>query len=141
MLDLDTTDLTRLPEAALVWSADSKWVAYGTGNVWGSVTSVYAWNGSAFVEAGWPESAPFPEHDLKGKRRGEGVKFYGRSFLPLRWPKPGELEVRCEQLVDVFASDRTYRGAVKFTIACDVPRKTATVRRVGKTTTTLEPKP
>lgn len=72
-------------ETILVWSADSKWAAYGTrgpGYRSGD-TTVYYWNGVAFEEVRLPANLPEPKIDT-----GE-VKLKGYAVQPLRWLKPG----------------------------------------------------
>jgi hypothetical protein len=46
--DLGTACARHLSETVLVWSADSKWVAYATRGEREGETSVYFWNGLAF---------------------------------------------------------------------------------------------
>ena len=54
MVDLGTVYsryLSHPEETVLVWSADSKWAAYGTRGDRAGETSIYFWNGSAFDES------------------------------------------------------------------------------------------
>lgn len=116
----------------LVWSSDSKWVAYGKrGDKIGEV-SVYFWNGSAFGEVQLPEDLPFPE--IKFRKNVGSIRHYGAWLTPLRWLKPGELELSNEVLVLDRDSGADYTGVLHFTLAFDAQHH-ASVKKVGKTKT------
>jgi hypothetical protein len=119
-------------ETILVWSADSKWAAYGTrgpgyrsGN-----TTVYYWNGVAFEEVRLPANLPEPKLDTSK------VKLKGYAVVPLRWLKPGELELSNE--LSGFGRDdgKKYTAEIVITVQLTAPH--ASVKKVGKTKTTVE---
>jgi hypothetical protein len=131
IMDLGTA--SRSP--VLVWSPDSKWVAYG--NRWdkeGDV-SVFLWNGSTFQEAPLPDDLPFP--DIKFRKNVGSIRHYGAWLTPLKWLKPGELELSNEVLVLDRDSGADYTGVLQFTLAFDAQRH-ASVKKVGKTKTEVE---
>jgi len=75
MLDLDTLwvdreDERNKDEPVLVWSSDSKWVAYGTRALQSGSTTVYFWDGSAFKELALP--AKLPEPKIKPRKGDSG---------------------------------------------------------------------
>jgi hypothetical protein len=84
----------------LVWSADSKWFAYCNRGNKSSEVSVYFWNGSAFENIELSED-DFPAASPDVPDSAGGVKNYGGAAEPLRWSKPGELQL---------ASDATMLG-------------------------------
>jgi len=93
MVDLGIASRSQI----LVWSPDSKWVAYGSrGDKEGEV-SVYFWNGSTFQEVPLPDDLPFP--DIKFRKDVGSIRHYGAWLTPLRWLKPGELELSNEVLM------------------------------------------
>jgi hypothetical protein len=79
-------------ESVLVWSADSKSVAYGFRGSSPDVREVSRgvlvcfWNGSGFDKVFLPENLPVPEIKFP-KGKGENVKPYGGGVKPLRWLK------------------------------------------------------
>ena len=116
-------------ETILVWSADSKWVAYGTrgpgyrsGN-----TTVYFWNGVAFEEVRLPANLPEPKIE-PGK-----VKLKGYAVVPLRWLKAGELELSSELMG--FGRDDGKKYTAKIVITVELTAPHASVKKVGKTET------
>jgi hypothetical protein len=119
-------------ETILVWSADSKWAAYATrgpgyrsGN-----TTVYYWNGVAFEEVRLPANLPEPKLDTsKVKRKGYAV-------VPLRWLNPGELELSNE--LSGFGRDDGKKYTAKIVITVQLTAPHASVKKVGKTKTTVE---
>src|SRR4030088_574495 len=84
-------------ETVLVWSADSKWAAYGTRDDREGDTTVYFWSGSAFEEIRLPDDLPEPK--IKFRKAGGAVKNYGGSVKPLRWLKSGELELSSKSMM------------------------------------------
>jgi len=131
MIDLGTASRTLV----LVWSPDSKWVAYGNrGDKEGDV-SVYFWNGSTFQEVPLPDDLPFP--DIKFRKNVGSIRHYGAWLTPLRWLKPGELELSNEVLMLDRDSGADYTGLLQFTLAFDAQHH-ASVKKVGKTKTKVE---
>ena len=119
-------------ETILVWSADSEWAAYGTrgpgyrsGN-----TTVYYWNGVAFEEVRLPANLPEPKID------SSEVKLKGYAVQPLRWLKPGELELSNE--LSGFGRDDGKKYTAKIVITVQLTAPHASVKKVGKTKTTFE---
>ena len=107
ILDLDTNKVFD-PEAKLVWSDDSQWVAYVTRieEEMGSVTTrVFVRNGSSFNETKLPEP-PAP----KVSSRAESEKRSTRT-RPVRWSKPGSLDLEYEII-----SESGWRGATRFAV-------------------------
>lgn len=125
--------LSHPEETVLVWSADSKWAAYGTRGDRAGETSIYFWNGSAFDEISLPDDLPGPEIKFR-KEAGGGVKNYGGAVKPLRWLKSGELELSSDLMMLSRGDGRTYTGVVVITLAFDSQHH-ASVRKVGKTKT------
>jgi hypothetical protein len=116
----------------LVWSPDSKRVAYANrGDKWGEV-KVYFWNGSAFAEATIPEDLPIPH--IKFRKSTGSVKNYGGAAMPVRWLKSGDLELSRDLMMLDRDSGATYTGELRFTLAFDAEHH-ASVKKVGKTKT------
>jgi hypothetical protein len=119
-------------EPTLVWSADSKWVAYGRRSPMSGNTTVYFWDGSAFKERALPANLPEPK--IKPRKEDSGVKMKGYAVEPLKWLSPGEL-----QLSNKFTGigrDRgfDYTGSILVTVVFDA-RGHASVKRVTGTKT------
>ena len=119
-------------ETVLVWSADSKWAAYGTRGERKGDTTVYFWNGSAFDEIPLPEDLPGP--DIKFRKEAGSIKNYGGAIKPLKWLKPGELEVSSDLMMLDRDDGATYTGVVVITIEFDAQHH-GSVKKVGKTRT------
>jgi hypothetical protein len=126
-------------ECVLVWSANSRRVAYGfRANPPGARmlelgTLVCVWNGSGFDRVFLPENVPQP--DIKfPKGKGENVKPYGGGVRPLSWLKSGELEISNEEMMLTRDDGKSCTGVVKFTISFDAQHH-ASVKKVGKTKT------
>ena len=94
--DGSDTDLFDPSECVLVWSTDSKRLAYGfRANPPGARVEersalICFWNGSGFDKVFLPDNLPslrikFP------KGQGGNVKPYGGGVTPLRWLKSGDL--------------------------------------------------
>jgi hypothetical protein len=131
MVDLGTAYRSQV----LVWSADSKWAAYGNrGDKWGEA-SVYFWNGSTFEEVPLPDM-PGPEIKFRKGASG-GVKNYGGAVMPLRWLKSGGLELSSDLMMLSRDDGATYTGVVLITLAFDAQHH-ATVKKVGKTKTKVD---
>ena len=124
-------------DSVLVWSADSKSVAYGFqdsppgARVVERGALVCFWNGSGFDKVFLPENLPVP--DIKfPEGKGGYEKPYGGGVKPLRWLKSGELELSSED--DVMLRGKIYTGVLHFTISFDAQHH-ASVKKVGKTKT------
>jgi len=122
-------DTSSKEETILVWSADSKWAAYAThgpGYRSGG-TTVYYWNGVAFEEVRLPANLPEPKIDTSK------VKLKGYALEPLRWIKPGELELANELMG--FGRDDGKKYIAKIVVTVELTAPHASVKKVGKTTT------
>ncbi|HVS21623.1 MAG TPA: hypothetical protein VHD88_07230 [Pyrinomonadaceae bacterium] len=136
MADLGPIYFSQWAKTVLVWSADSKWVAYGTGGDRHRETTVYFWNGSAFEPIPLPDDLPGPEIKFH-KGAGRDVKNYGGGVKPVRWLKSGELEVSNEEMMLSRVDSLTYTGTVLITIGFDAQHH-ASNKSVSKTKTSVE---
>ena len=119
----------------LVWSPDSKRLAYGNrGDKEGEV-KVYFWNDSSFDEASLPQDLPSP--DIKLPKHCGAVKNYGGAVTPLRWSKSGDLELSSDLMMLCRESGETCTAEVQFTLTFDAQHH-ASVKKVGKTKTQVE---
>jgi hypothetical protein len=134
--DLGATYFSQLSKTVLIWSADSKWVAYGTGGDRQRETTVYFWNGSAFEPVPLPDDLPGPEIKFH-KGAGRDVKNYGGGVKPVRWLKSGELELSSEEMMMSRVDNLTYTGWVLITIGFDAQHH-ASIKSVSKTKTRAE---
>ena len=118
-------------ETILVWSADSKWAAYGTRGPVGRSgnTAVYYWNGVAFEEVRLPANLPEPKVDTSE------VKLKGYAVEPVRWLKPGELELSSELMG--IRRDEPGKYTAKMIITVELTAPHASVKKVGKTEATI----
>jgi hypothetical protein len=135
MVDLGTLStryLERPEETVVVWSSDSNWAAYGTRSDREGDTTVCFWNGSAFEVIPLPDDLPGP--DIKFRKGSGSVKNYGGAVKPLRWVKPGELEVSSDSMMLSRDDGATYTGVVVITVAFDAQHH-GSVKKVGKTKT------
>jgi hypothetical protein len=138
----EDTDLFDASQAALVWSPDSKRVAYGfRANPPGTRVEersalICFWNGSGFDKVFLPENLPSPRIKFP-KGQGGNVKPYGGGVTPLRWLKSGDLELSSEEMMFSRDDNKSYTGVVHFTISFDAQHK-ASVENVGKTKTEVE---
>jgi hypothetical protein len=124
-------DTSRREETILVWSADSKWAAYGTRGQVSGGTTVYFWNGVAFEEVRLPANLPEPK--IEPRKGTSGVKLKGYAVEPLRWLRPGELELSSE-LMGISRDDgNDYTAKIVITVELTAPH--ASVKKVGKTET------
>lgn len=136
------TELFDASESVLVWSADSKSVAYGFRDSPPGVREisrgvrVYFWNGSGFDKVALPEKLPPPKIKLP-HGKSENVKSYGGGVTPLRWSKSGDLELSNEDMVLSEDDDKSYTGVLQFTISFDAQHR-ASVKKVGKTKTEVD---
>jgi len=131
MIDLGTASRSQV----LVWSPDSKWVAYGNRADKTGEVVVYFSNGSTFQEVPLPDDLPFP--DIKFRKNVGSIRHYGAWVTPLRWLRPGELELSNEVMMLDRDSGTDYTGVLQFTLAFDAQHH-ASVKKVGKTKTTVE---
>ena len=133
------TELFDPSESVLVWSADSKRVAYGFRDsppgvrVVSRGTLVCFWNGSGFDKVFLPENLPVPKIKFP-KGKGENVKPYGGGVKPLRWLKSGDLEMSSEDMMLLEDDGKSYTGVLQFTISFDAQHH-ASVKKVGKAKT------
>src|SRR6266567_8852685 len=126
----------------LVWSADSKSVAYGFQDsppgvrVLSLGALVCFWNGSGFDKVFLPENLPTP--DIKFPKGKEGnVKPYGGGVKPLKWLKSGDLEMSSEDMMLSRDDGKSYTGVLRFTVSFDAQHHPS-VKKVGKTKTEVE---
>src|SRR5258705_10243557 len=100
--DGSDTDLFDPSERVLVWSADSKRLAYGfRANPPGARVEersalVCFWNGSGFDKVFLPENLPSPRIKFPKGKEGN-VKPYGGGVAPSRWLKSRELGVTSQK--------------------------------------------
>jgi hypothetical protein len=135
--DLGTDDASILSHIKVVWSADSKRLAYRTAGEKEWSASVWFWNGSAFESVPLPDNLPLPEIKLRKRDEGSGVKNYGGGEEPVRWLKSGDLELSSQQTQMAHESGRTYTASVTITIGFDAQRH-ASVKSVSKTRTRID---
>jgi hypothetical protein len=138
MVDLGTLWVNRDKESerevpVLVWSADSKWVAYGTPRTYlAGSTTVYFFDGSAFKELALP--AYLPEPKLKPRKGDSDIKLKQYAELPLKWINPGQLEMSSKLKGVGRDVGFKYTGSIVITIVFDA-RHHASVKKVTGTKT------
>jgi hypothetical protein len=132
-------ELLDASESVLIWSADSKSVAYGFrasapgARILSLGALVCFWNGSGFDKVFLPENLPDPDIKFpKGKENN--VKPYGGGVKPLKWLKSGELEMSSEDMMLSRDDGKSYTGVVRFTVSFDAQHHPS-VKKVGKTKT------
>jgi len=101
MVDLGTLWINRDDESdrehpVLVWSGDSRWVAYGTRTFVSGSTTVYFWDGLAFKKLALPANLPEPK--IKPRNGDSDVKLKGSAEELLKWIKPGELQLSSKEM-------------------------------------------
>src|ERR1700730_8121325 len=134
IVDLEGASSAHASDTVLLWSADSKWCAYATRNNRECETTIYFWNGSAFVAVALPE---LPGPEIKYRKGDDGsVKNYGGGGEPARWLKSGQLELSSDETMMSRDSGRTYTGVVLITVSFDTQHH-ASIKRVSKTKTTV----
>src|SRR4051812_1332580 len=116
----------------LVWSPDSKWFAYCNRANKTSDLSVYFWNGAAFENIELPEDLPSASVDVPDS--AGAVKNYGGAVEPLRWSKPGELQLAADETMLGRGDGRTYFGVLRFTLSFDAQHHVS-IKNVGETKT------
>jgi hypothetical protein len=137
MVDLGTLWINRddereREEPVLVWSADSKWVAYGTRTFVAGSTTVYFFDGSAFKKLALPANLPEPK--IKPRKGDSDVKLKGYAQEPLKWIHPGELEISSKLMGVGRDVGFRYTGSIVITMAFDA-RHHASVKKVTDTKT------
>ena len=137
IVDLGTLWINRDDESdrehpVLVWSGDSKWVAYGTRTFASGSTTVYFWDGSAFKELALP--AKLPEPKIKARKGDGGVKLKGYAVEPLKWINPGELEMSSKLMGEGRDIGFHYTGSIVITVTFDA-RHRASVKKITGTKT------
>jgi hypothetical protein len=137
IVDLGEVYYNHADDTILVWSADSRRVAYATrGNKQGEV-HVYFWNGSDFDEIDLPEELPSPDIKFSKAAEAGGVKNYGGAVKPLRWLNSRELEMSSDSTMLSHVDERTYTGVVRFTLVFN-KQHYASVHKIGKSKTTID---
>ena len=137
--DGSDTDLFDPSACVLVWSADSKRVAYGFQasppgvRILSLGALVCFWNGSGFDKVFLPENLPVPEIKFPKGKEGN-VKPYGGGVTPVRWLKSGDLEMSNEDMMLSRDDGKSYTGVVHFTLAFDAQHHPS-VKKIGKTKT------
>jgi hypothetical protein len=122
----------------LVWSGDSKWVAYGAtfgqfhGSPMSGKTTLYFFDGSAFKRLALP--AKLPEPKIKPREGDSGVKLKGYAEEPLKWTKPGELELSSKLTGMGRDVGFDYTASIVITVAFDAHHR-ASVKNVTATKT------
>lgn len=137
MVDLGTLWINRDDESdrehpVLVWSGDSKWVAYGTRTFVSGSTTVYFWDGSAFKELALPANLPEPK--IKPRKGDSDVKLKGYAEEPLKWINPGELQLSSKLMGVGRDVGFHYTGLIVITVAFDASHR-ASVKKVTDTKT------
>jgi hypothetical protein len=120
VVDLDTNHPFD-PDAKLLWSADSQWVAYWHHPEEGRYDSearVFVRNSSVFEEMKFPELPT-----SKFSETASGAEKHSTRIKPLRWTNAGLLEVEIEVIADTGG-----RGAIKMSIRFDRQRPAAIVK-------------
>jgi hypothetical protein len=118
----------------LVWSSDSTWFAYCNRGDKSGDLSVYFWNGTAFENIELPEDLPSASVNVPDS--AGAVKNYGGAVEPVRWLKPGELQLASDATMLGRGDGRTYVGVLRFTLSFDAQHH-ASIKNVGKTKTTV----
>jgi len=137
--DGSDTEVFDASDSVLVWSPDSKRVAYGfRANPPGARVEersalVCFWNGSGFDKVFLPENLPVPEIKFP-KGKGGNPKPYGGGVTPVKWLKSGDLEMSSEDMMFSRDDNKSYTGVLRFTIAFDAQHHPS-VKNVGKTKT------
>jgi hypothetical protein len=129
---INREDESEREEPILIWSADSKWVAYGTRTFAAGSTTVYFFDGSAFKELALPANLPKPK--IKPRKGDSEVKLKGYAEEPLKWINPGELQISSKVMGVGRDVGFHYTGSIVITVAFDT-RHRASVKKVTGTKT------
>jgi hypothetical protein len=135
--DLGTDYASIMSHMKVVWSRDSKRLAFRSAGQREWSTSVCFWDGSAFHYVPLPEELPSPDIKFRKSDEQGGVKNYGGGEEPVRWLKSGDLELLSEQTQMARESSRTYTGSITITITFD-PQQHPSVKSVSKSKTRVE---
>ena len=135
--DLGTDYASILSRIKVVWSPDSKRVAYRGAGEKDWSTSVYVWDGSAFRHVPLPENLPSPDIKFRKSDEQGGVKNYGGGVEPVRWLKSGDLELVSEETQMARESSRTYTGSITIIVRFDKEQR-ASIRSATKSKTRVE---
>jgi hypothetical protein len=130
ILWINRDDANEKEEPVLIWSADSKWVACGTRTFAAGSTAVYFFDGSAFKELALP--AKLPEPKIKPRKGDSGVKLKGYAEEPLKWTRPGELQLASKLTGIGRDVGFNYTGSIVITVAFDAAHR-ASVKNVTAT--------
>jgi len=115
----------RPEEDKVLWSADSKWLAFNHRGNKQTDLSVYFWNGESFEKVTLPE---LPEPKLKFRPNKKPlaeqvVRFDEDTITPLRWLKSGALIVSREYgMTDNTVESVSYSRVYIITIGFDAKR-------------------
>jgi hypothetical protein len=134
--DLGTEYASLMSHMNVVWSADSKRLAYrGSGQREWS-TNVFFWDGAEFKFIPLPEELPSPDIKFRKDETG-GVKNYGGGNEPVRWLKSGDLELVSKETQMARDSGRTYTASMTITIHFD-GQQHASVKSTSKAKTRVQ---
>ncbi len=136
--DLGTDYGSIMSHIRVVWSRDSKRLAYRTAGVKEWSTNVYFWDGSAFHYVALPEDLPSPDIRFRKSDEHGGVKNYGGGEEPVRWLKSRDLELSSQPRQMARESSRTYTATLTITIHFDAHHHASSVKSVSKSTTRVE---
>jgi hypothetical protein len=100
----------------VLWSADSKWFAYYWTYPRYGYTTVYRLTGATFVRMNEPERLVVPTN---GDVRNEYIE-------PLRWVKPGVLELK---QIQIYRGEDSLDGALRFTVQFKAKGKFAVISK------------
>ena len=135
--ELGTDYASTTSHMKVVWSADSKRLAYRSAGQKEWHTSVAFWNGAAFKSVNLPEDLPSPEIKFRKDDEAGGVKNYGGGEEPVRWRKSGDLELMSEHTEMARESGRTYTATITIIIGFDAQHHPS-VKSVSKSKTTVD---
>ena len=123
---LPNTRLRNYDGCRLVWTADSKRVAFTGGGQFESRTRVFFWNGKGFREIPLP-AMPKPAFKFRGKDGEVGV--YSDFITPVRWLKSGALLISREMTMR--RESTVYEGKLVVTMAFTAKQR-ATIEEVKR---------
>jgi hypothetical protein len=111
----------RPEEDKVLWSADSKWLAFSHRGNKQTDLRVYFWNGESFEQVKLPE-LPEPELKFKPNKKPlteQVVHFDEDAVTPLRWDKSGALVVSrqygmTDNTVESISYSRVYIITIRF---------------------------